>query len=305
MIIIILILCFILINLSLYLKKTYQSFYHYTMIYFLLQSHKTIYSKYFNYVRMYITYYHKENDPFLENIKMTLFRDDNNFFSINTYYLKEFTNYVQKYGLPSSAYKLFASLKDNDLCKYYENYSISYNIGCDYLGDGVVRKGIVNILNYGIHSILYVKKSIELAIEKANKKGYKYNEVYYGTELYKTFYPQNESEWEEYEKLNPFNKINGMVVKNLTILTEIVYRNASFDLINLIKQEIINGFEEIQNIIIISCSIFGIFAYLPIILYFIPDITRKNIDINKKRKLLAVIPKEMLSEMIYKNEDEF
>ena len=96
-----------------------------------------------------------------------------------------------------------------------------------------------------------------------------------------------------------------MVVKNLTILTEIVYRNASFDLINLIKQEIINGFEEIQNIIIISCSIFGIFAYLPIILYFIPDITRKNIDINKKRKLLAVIPKEMLSEMIYKNEDEF
>ena len=304
-IIIIIILCLILINLSLYLKKVYQSFYHYTMVYFLIQSHKTIYSKYFNYVRMYITYYHIENDPFIDYIKLTLFNDENNFFYINNQYIIQFTSYIKKYGLPSSSLKLFSSLKDNDLCNYFENYSISYNIPCDNLGDGIVRKGIVNLLTYGIHSILYVKKNVEKAIDKINKKGYKYNEIYYGTELYKTFYPENESEWEEYENLNPFNKINDMIVKNLTILTEVVYKNVSYAIINLIKQDIINGFEEIQKIIIILCFIFGIIAYFPFILYFIPDIARKNIDINKKRKLLAVIPKEMLSEMIFENEDEF
>ena len=143
---------------------------------------------------------------------------------------------------------------------------------------------------------------MEQNLNLAKQKGYKYNEIYYGTEYYQTLFPENKNEWEQYNKLNPFRNINGQIIKNVTVLTEVIYKNITKIFNNLIKQEINDGYVYIQKFLIICIFLFSIIAYIPTIFYIIPDIARKNIDINKKKKLLAIIPRDILTDIIHKNE---
>ena len=295
----------ILLYISIKLSNEYNSFIQYTNVYYLIQSHKTLYSKYFNYIRIYITYYYKEdNDPMIYYINNTLKANINELFLLNNEYLYKSINYIKKYSLPSNSINLFMEIMKSDLCVYFENYSLSYNISCDIVCDGIIRKGLINILIYGIHNILYLMNKINYAIEEINKYNFKYNEVLYGTIHYYDLYPENKSEWELYEKLNPFLLINDNICKNLTILTENIIKNVTNVMIENIKNEIITKFENIKNNLTILCFLFGFIIFIPTIFYIIPDIIKKNIDINNKRKLLAIIPKEIMAEILLNNKHE-
>ena len=298
------ILFIILLSISIYINNLYSSFYRYTSIYFLIQTHKTFYSKYFNYVRMFIIYYHKsETDPMANFISKTLKQNLKLLMINNEQYLEEILKYIKKYSLPKSSLKLLSSVLKDNLCEYSENEFKIYNISCDSIGDGVIKTGLFNTLNYGIHSIYYLMKKIAYDIKVSEKKGYKYNEINYGIEEYYNLYPQNTNQWEEYEKLNPFNSINDHLTKDLTIIVEIVIKNTTYVLIDSIKKEIINGFNFIKHFLICLCIFFGFFLYYPIFFYFIPDIILKNNDINRKRKLLGIIPKDILVNILYQNDD--
>ena len=298
------ILFIILLSISIYINNLYSSFYRYTSIYFLIQTHKTFYSKYFNYVRMFIIYYHKsDTDPMAYFISKTLKQNLKLLMINNEQYLEEILKYIKKYSLPKSSLKLLSSVLKDNLCEYSENEFKIYNISCDSIGDGVIKTGLFNTLNYGIHSIYYLMKKIAYDIKVSEKKGYKYNEINYGIEEYYNLYPQNTNQWEEYEKLNPFNSINDHLTKDLTIIVEIVIKNTTYVLIDSIKKEIINGFNFIKHFLICLCIFFGFFLYYPIFFYFIPDIILKNNDINRKRKLLGIIPKDILVNILYQNDD--
>ena len=295
----------ILLCISIKLSTEYNSFIQYTNIYFLIQSHKTFYSKYFNYIRMYITYYSKENnDPMIKFINNTLKENINEIFILNNKYLYDSIMNVKKYNLPSNSTNLFMDIMKGDLCVFFEGYSLFYNVSCDTLCDGIVRKGLINILNYGIQNILYLMQKINNAIEKVKKLNFKYNEVLYGTDDYYNLYPKNKSEWHLYEQLNPFLLVNDNICKNLTILTENVIKNITISMIDNIKKEIIDKFENIKKVLTILCFLFGFIIFIPTIFYIIPDIIRKNNDINKKRKLLAIIPKEIMAEILLNNNHE-
>ena len=295
----------ILLIITIKLRTEYNSFIQYTNIYFLIQSHITIYSKYFNYIRIFITYYFKENnDPMINFINNTLTQNLNKLFILNNEYLYKSIMNIKKYNLPSNSTNLYMNIMKSDLCDYFENYSLSYNISCDLFCDGIIRKGLINILIYGIHNIFYLMKEINYSIEKIKKLNFKYNEVLYGTDDYYNLYPENKSEWELYETLNPFLIVNDDVCKNLTILTENVIKNITNNLVDNIKKEIINKFENIKQNLTLLCFLFGCIIAIPTIFYIIPDIIRKNNDINKKRKLLAIIPKEIMAEILLNNNHE-
>ena len=303
LIIITIFLSFIFILVLIILYKMYNSFYNYTILYLIIQTHKTTFSKYFNFIRIYITYNQKEDyDPLIQYIKQSLYDKEHYLFSINNDFLIEIMSRANKKGLPHKSLNLINSLIKDDLCLYFSEYALTYDIKCDEFCDGIVRHGLIGILNYGIHSLLYIMKKMEQNLNLAKQKGYKYNEIYYGTEYYQTLFPENKNEWEQYNKLNPFRNINGQIIKNVTVLTEVIYKNITKIFNNLIEQEIIDGYVYIQKFLIICIFLFSIIAYVPTIFYIIPDIARKNIDINKKKKLLAIIPRDILTDIIHKNE---
>ena len=62
--------------------------------------------------------------------------------------------------------------------------------------------------------------------------------------------------------------------------------------------DIYNLMEDMGKIIIICFVCYYIILILIFGLYIIPDIFRKNIEINKKRKMLILIPKDILPEII-------
>ena len=87
-------------------------------------------------------------------------------------------------------------------------------------------------------------------------------------------------------------------MKNLTVLIENIFRPSAEAFLDFIDKDIENIMEDMEKIIIICLVCYYFILILIFSLYIIPDIFSKNIEINKKRKMLILIPKDILPEII-------
>ena len=90
-------------------------------------------------------------------------------------------------------------------------------------------------------------------------------------------------------------------MNHLILLNDYVFKPCCTDATILILDDINNignsNNKLLIGLIILYISLFVLFT----IFYIIPNIVRKNMNINKKRKMLMIIPKNILFEIIMKN----
>ena len=166
------------------------------------------------------------------------------------------------------------------------------------MGNNICKYGLISITIYILQSIMELLKLTKYNIDLGKNKNYTYSELFYGSDYYIDFHPENKSLWEEYESLDPFNIINNYLMKNLTVLIENVHTASISSILEFIEKDFINSFNKIKKIIIVFSICFYILFVFIIFLYTIPYILRKNVEINKKRKMLILIPKDILPEII-------
>ena len=136
----------------------------------------------------------------------------------------------------------------------------------------------------------------------SESKGFLYSEIFYGTEFYYNFskdIPQ--SHIEEYNKLEPFSLFNLNVMRNLIILNDNVFKACIDDASHLVKDDIQNIGNVINKLLVSLLIMYISFIILFSLFYVIPDVIKKNNNINKRRKILMIIPKNVLLDIISKN----
>ena len=272
---------------------------NYIDIYEIIISHKMLIKRYFIYLRIYTVFSSSyQKIPTIQGIAFILESELPNSFLKNKEIIEYLVGNITSNNVPNRLKKLFNETIDSSICSYMDNYASSFGITCDQVGNNVAIYGLYPVTIYIFQSMIELLKIINEVIKKGNEKNYVYSELFYGSQYYLNFYPENKSLWEEYEKLDPFNVINQPLMKNLTVLIENIFRPSAEAFLDFIDKDIENIMEDMEKIIIICLVCYYFILILIFSLYIIPDIFSKNIEINKKRKMLILIPKDILPEII-------
>ena len=126
-------------------------------------------------------------------------------------------------------------------------------------------------------------------IKNVIENGYSYNELYYGTSNYSIIGPEEE---------NPFYLFNDEMFKNFTIIVSYLVNSVFNDLTESVDKSLNNLFSTLKkNIIIINVIAFTFLA-LFYIFYIMPFCIQKNLLLNKTRKMLGIIPKDIFLEIL-------
>ena len=127
--------------------------------------------------------------------------------------------------------------------------------------------------------------------EIGSEKGFLYSELFYGSLLYFNFS----------QEINQNDIFNSDAMRHLIILNDNIFKVCIDDASNLVKEDIQNVGNNIINLLIYLFIIYCCFLFCFILFYVIPDVIKKNKNINKRRKLLMIIPKKVLLDIISKN----
>ena len=294
----------LLLILTLYFSSQIINIPHYDRVFYLtLYLERTIFGK-FNFVRAY-NFFH----PFQYSIETIAF-----YFWEQINYL--YDAYQENSGLVTKMsrnftdfdlnkiYPLYRNLNKDSFCHYLEENAGKYNINCEKLS--------CNITNYGFYSIfsflfdnyfLLIEQSKEIW-EKAEQSNYSYNELIYDTELYyESYEPKDEKEKEIYHANNPFTIFNTSTLKDITIILVYVFRYVFQNLTTNLNDVIDMIMDQIKKVIVLIAIVFYIVLGLFYIIYLIPFIIIKNTELNKIKKMIKLIPKDMLLQII--NNEKF
>jgi hypothetical protein len=150
---------------------------------------------------------------------------------------------------------------------------------------------------------LLIEQSKEIW-EKAEQSNYTYNELIYDTDLYyQSYEPQDENEKKIYHANNPFTIFNTPTLKDITIILVYVFRYVFQNLTTNLNEVIDTIMDQIKRVIVLIAIVFYIVLGLFYIIYLIPFIIIKNTELNKIKKMIKLIPKDMLLQII--NNEKF
>jgi hypothetical protein len=154
---------------------------------------------------------------------------------------------------------------------------------------------------YYIGTLFDLCQKIEIFIQRSKTTGFVYNDLSYGSSYYTNdFNSRNESEIENYNKNNPFQLFNDYQLVELNVLNEEIYRPAIETFIAALSKDIDNYGNIIYNFIEQFAILFFIIIISFNCFFYIPYILHKNKNINKVRKMLMIIPKDILLKIIEK-----
>ena len=290
---------YMVVYLQIYSSKQYISILNYIDLYEILINMKLLVSRYFIYLRLYIVFSSSfQSIPTIQGIYLILEKELPNSIINNKYYIEEIINNITKNKFPIKIIKKVNDTVENSLCSYLDDYINNYNINYNEVGNNICKYGLISITIYILQSMMELLKLTKYNIDLGKNKNYTYSELFYGTDYYIDYHPENKSLWEEYESLDPFNIINNYLMKNLSVLIENVHTASISSILEFIEKDFNNSFNKIKMTIIVFSICFYILFVFIIFLYIIPYILRKNVEINKKRKMLILIPKDILPEII-------
>ncbi len=214
--------------------------------------------------------------------------------NIKSYYLNQSFNYkiLNQYRnlLPNNFKKKYYNLKiKKSSCSFIlDNYFLNEE-ECFNFSNSIAKYGIDCIENYYIELIREAKNYFYKYIEDDNLQ--KVNLTLKGTNLYDENYPINFTINEQ----NPINYFNNEKIKTIAIIFLNFLEPFFFQLKDLFLnciEDFINSFKKFINIYI--------FIYFSILLsafffIWIPLISELNNILHKTKKMLSIIPKEVLS----------
>ena len=243
-------------------------------------------------------------NEFLENKMILISQYFSSIFEIHQMYEHQINSNISLYGLYVLSNKKYKNITKNSLCPYFQNASIELNLSCEDLASNISNYGISALMIYYIHSMENIYENVKENLFEAKNSGFIFDELMYGTEEYKNILPNNTEDLEKYNQLNPFNLINLEQLKHLNILNERIFIPAHQELTNSICLDIYNILQKIeknQNSTIL-CFFLVIFVF-NIILYF-PYLYQKNEEIKQIKKMLILIPQNILYEILVDEDKE-
>ena len=255
----------------------------------------------FNFLLLYIGY----NTLLYQNELLSgLYEKNKNYlnglYKTNVLYNSYIFGNISENSFPSETKKLINNIRDNSLCYLLENYSDN-NFSCYQLSTNVTNYGLDIIITYYIDTLKYLYQLEDYKIEYANNNSFYYLNIYYGTNLYYAYYPTDSQQIENYVNNNPFNMVNDNYFYDLNILTEQIIKPAFSLIFQKIKDDIKNLFDKLNHYLKYLLNFFYILISIYFIFYIPSFIYDLNNDINKTKKMLNIIPKEILCDLI-KNE---
>ena len=220
--------------------------------------------------------------------------------------LKEIENKIHstviQYNLPGNSSSILYSYATNDLCNFFQTFSIENNISCTDFAYNISNFGLSTIHSFYFNSLIESGFICINLAEKAILEGNLYYDKYYGTSNYVDIYDN-----EDYAKNNPFAAINFDGLRDSNVIFTNLLNPLSNYLILIIFQNITQYDMDLKKLIVYFMIIFYAFLFLTYIFFIIPMIFKENKDLNKIKIILGVIPKIVLYEIIkteYLNEPE-
>ena len=306
-IIVIFLFSFLMIRLLLYLNFEYNKIINYMEIYNLILSHKITLSKYINSLKIIIIYqYYSFTNLVVLNKLNTLKIGLSELFAKNGEIHAEISENLDKYGLPKQSYKIFKSLKNESLCFYFYNLSSFFDLNksCENFANNIVNYGIDSVADFIIHSLYEFANEIVYLMAYSASKGYIYNELLYGNPLYEMLLPNESDVLKDYNYHNPFKILNYDKMKDFSILYQYIYDLGINNITNTIQNDIISLFSFFKKVIKFFEIAYLFIAIVFIFCYMIPDFYNRNSDINKSKRMLRIIPKDVLLELLTNVESE-
>ncbi len=286
-------------------KYYYDKINHLIKLYNLLVLHRTTFLILYNYLRILIIYssFRMKND-YLEQKILKITEYFSSIFQVHQIYQNQINSNISTYGLYELSNKIYQNVSKNSLCPYYNEISIELNLSCENLASNISNYGMSPLMIYYIHSMEDILQNIIKKINEAQNSGFIFDEFIYGTEEYKNILPNNTEDLERYNELNPFNLINLEQLKHLNILNERIFKPAHKEITDSISLDIYNILQKIekhQNGLIL-CFFLTILVF-NIILYF-PFLYKKNDEIKQVKKMLILIPQNILYEILVDEDKE-
>jgi hypothetical protein len=238
-----------------------------------------------NNLRLFLLFY----PVLLSDVELAARKDTVRSEIINSYYNISRT-YNRLYG-NISGYDLNKEIKDkynyveiHSLCNYIEAFFQNYSLNCSFFSSNITNQGLALVYSYLMNNVYYLFNAIEIKIYDIIEKNYTYNELYYGTEKYNNSGPEDE---------NPFYLFNNVIFKNFTVTVVYLIRPIITDLRESVNAGIKKLFSNLKNNVVVVNIIVFVFLTLFYLCYITPFAIRKNLELNKTRKMLGIIPKDI------------
>ena len=293
----------LLLFMGFYSDRIYEKGYNYLLIHYSFIQHEIFFLKRFAYLRMYIIFeYYIESFKHLKNRIIILYNFIHDGYLENSKYINHIHKLIKEYGLPKETQKLIDKTRYQNVCYYFTEVEKVYNKNCETISDGILLKGYEPLIIYLVDSLIFYIKDINKSYENAKIKNYTYNEYLYGSYKYNSFLPTDEETLKDYQDNNPFNILNDNRMINIIVIINVVYIPLMKDIYFSLSEDILK-YLDILTIIIIGLTI-GLFIITLAFFFFIklPHLISKNIEINKMRKMLKIIPKDIIFEF-FENEN--
>ena len=191
---------------------------------------------------------------------------------------------ISENNFPKSIKDKYSNTEKNTLCDYISNFTTNYSLDCKFFTSNITNQGLALVYSYLMNNVYYLFKALEYKIYNSISKGYVYNELYYGTDEYNNSGPEEE---------NPFLLFNDNIFKNFTVVVIYLIRPVITDLTHSITTGVNKLFSDLRKIIVIINIIAFGFLILFYIFYITPFVIQKNLELNKTRKMLGIIPKDI------------
>ena len=289
------ILFFHLLFILIYCLQKYNNQYHHMIIYYSYLSEKVAYMAIYNYIRIFIIYYNNEEFPFIQDIKSNLSNINYVFQSIKNYDQAIYVN-ISLYGLNKNSEKKIENVTKNSLCFLLNENE--YNFTCENFCNNISNLGLSLLSTYYVNNLLYLLKNVEDAYIIAEKNNYYYNELLKIKSKNNTlFYPNNISLYNDYEMKNPFLLLKSNVSIEIILIEKLLFTPAVNIILDIIKDDIYYQMDLIKNNIVIILVVFYIIFSFIYFYKFPVKIYNLNYIIYKNRKMLKIIPKNVLEDI--------
>ena len=193
--------------------------------------------------------------------------------------------------------KLFSKAGKNSFCEYFENVT-KYEITCEQIASNITNYGIYSVFSFLFDNYFFLTMKIQEMWDFAEENNLTYNEMLYGTNGYSKILPEDSEQLEFYQKHNPFDIFNEDISKDITTLLFYALKEEFGFITNNLSELIDNIYNNIHFCIeIIIYFFYGILICFYLI-YIVPYIITKNMELNKAKKMLKFIPKEDLYKII-------
>ena len=277
-----------------------KNIYQYNIVFILILTIEKNILNCFNNIRALLLFFTISlRNEFLANLFESKLKEINYIYTDNLNIIRQIISNLNKYQFPDEMKKFIRNF-GNDACDILEKSISIQNFSCQNIGSNISNYGINEINSYIFSNFIYLITQIHNQNLYAISHNFNFFEILYNTQYYNNIIPSNEEDYKIYQTINPFNIYNEDKFKDLTVIIIFLMRPVFSNLIDNFLNATNNIFNDLNLIIQISKIILWIVLILFYILYLIPYIYIKNIELNRTKKMLEIIPKNIMIEIIKK-----